>query len=107
MAQAAIDMKSDLNAYEFKTPLISRVVPAPQLPDRAMPKHKHQVRSIDNQANFEQLRTSAITRKTRNFNYNQGRLYSHFKLEEMRREIQSLKDKESKQKAVKKKELMG
>jgi hypothetical protein len=34
-------------------------------------------------------------------------LYSHFKLEEMRREIQSLKDKESKQKATKKKELSG
>lgn len=103
MAQAAIDMKSDLTAYEFKPPLISKVVPAPQYPDRAMPKHKHAMRTIDNRANLEQVRTAAITRKTRNFNYNQGRMYSHFKLEEMRREIQSLRDKETTQKTPKKK----
>jgi len=55
-------MKDNLQSYDFRDELISRVVPSPQYPTRVNPRLKEEGARLDAKANLERLRTAAITK---------------------------------------------
>lgn len=80
--QAAVDMKSDLTAYEFVPEMISSLSPAPRYPTPALGLSKAQQKgNRDARYNLERHRSSYITKKQNEAKFVTGRLHSHYKLE--------------------------
>lgn len=92
--QAAIDMKSDLTSYEYKTEMISRLDPAPSYPQKAMMSDKQTKRHANSQYNLERIRSSGLNKKQKEAKFVMGRFHSHLKLEQMRVDVQKIKSKE-------------
>jgi hypothetical protein len=92
--QDAISMKTDLTTYENKRGLISELVPGPRYPDRAMPKEWEKNRIRDQRYNYELVRTSGITKNRNEARFAAGRINAHFKLEQLRKDVQKIRDQE-------------
>ena len=92
--QAAVDMKSDMTSYEYAPDMISKLDPAPAYPEPAMLSQGQMKTKRDAAHNLERIRTSAITKKQNEMKFNTGRLYSHYKLEEIRSDVNKIKQKE-------------
>ena len=91
--QVALDMRTDMTAYEYSPETISRLTPHPNYPERALPDKWHGVRRGEMaRASLERLRTAAILKKENERRYNQGRVYAHVKLDQIKREVQKLRD---------------
>ena len=93
--QVSADMKHDLTAYEFVPDMISNLTPGPEFPYKAMEKTEN-ARKLkrDAKANLERIRTSYITKKTNEERFYKGRLHSHLKLQDIRTEIERIRDLE-------------
>lgn len=84
-------MKDNMLAYEFKPDAMSELTPAPKYIEKGLNKHMHHHR--DGKFNLERHRTSVISRRQNEMRYAQGRLYSHLKLDHIKRGVKELRDK--------------
>jgi len=93
--KAAIEMKTDLNAYDQLPKQISRVVPGPSYPDKAMPNQAQQFKRRNSAYDLERIRTSGIARIEKERRFINGRLQSHEKLEMIKQEVAKVRNTES------------
>ena len=83
--RAAVDMKSDMTAYQTVPDMIRTVDPGISYPEYPMGHGTPQAVLIrDSKHNLERLRTSGVAKRQNEQRYTRGRLFSHFKLEEIR-----------------------
>ena len=91
--QVAQDMKTDMTAYEYKPDTISRLTPHPNYPDRAIPDKFYSTKRKEMaQASLERLRTAGILKKENERRFNIGRVYQHIKLDQIKKEVQKIKN---------------
>ena len=88
--------KYDASAYKFTPNLIYKIDPAPVYPERAsIPKKRDQMRAVNLKHYYEKFRNNDINKERLRDRYMTGRLYSHFKQEEMKQHVQEINDKEN------------
>lgn len=93
--RAAIDMKSDMTAYEQIPDMISNLDPGPGYPERPLNNNQNVIKNIrDAKHNLERLRTSGVAKRQNEQRFARGRLFSHYKLEEIRADVKHIKSKE-------------
>ena len=93
--QAALDMKSDLSAYNQLPQQIARIVPGPEYPEKAMPNRDQVMKRKNSQYDLERIRTSAITRIEKERKYITGRIHAHKKLEQIRQDVAKIRNTEA------------
>lgn len=86
--QTALDMKTDMTAYEYFPETISRLDPHPNYPERAIDDRYWQWKSQQmSKTTAERLRTGSILKRQNERKYTQGRLFSHIKLAQIKKEV--------------------
>lgn len=94
--QIAIDMRHDMTAYEYKPETISKLDPGPAYPQKAVDdNYWKEKKKTSAKASLERLRTAAILKKQNERRYTEGRNFAHLKLDQIKREIQFVRDTES------------
>ena len=85
-------MKDEMLSYEYVPEEISNFEPGISYPDPALRLKGHQVRQKrDQNYAFERFRTAAVTKRENTQSFYQGRIHSHIKFEEMRRNVRGIK----------------
>ncbi len=81
-----------MNAYEFKPEAINSLTPAPRYIDKSL-TNTSVGRPKDDQYNLERYRTSTLQRRANDARFYRGRLYSHIKLEQIKSNVEEVRDK--------------
>lgn len=85
-AQAtAQGMKDDMLSYEYKVNTINSIIPGPRFPTPAL-NRDHDI-SRDNKYSLERRRTNKLVQRQNEFKYNQGRMYTHLKLNQIKQGV--------------------
>lgn len=91
--QNAIDMKSDLTCYGYKSELISSVQPGPRYPKKAL-DDVNAGRRRNAKYNLELIRTSALTKKANEQKFTTGRTHAHYNLHQLKLDVKKIRDTE-------------
>jgi hypothetical protein len=95
-------MKDNLSAYEYKPEMMSNLEPGPEYPEKSLGQgYLKEKRMRDGHHTLERHRTAEISARANYERFTKGRLYSHLKLEQMRKDVLEIKQLEKEESEVK------